>query len=227
MSAGLQGAIESAPVSRLHEHRSYDPADFGVPPVARRSGGSPRCAGCAACTPILRRYRRRRRRVEVDVDPAPEVKTSSAERSVAHAARTFIPADRVSAQAYASFDEATVITVPAQASASRPTVVTVTGHGGAGYGHLLVHPSSQVFRWALWSLAGADRRLRPRGWSWGSAPRAEWSAGARPARAGAPGRGVSTPWSRRGHSGFCGSEFSSMTAPVSRRSTSPATSPRS
>jgi Fe-S cluster assembly protein SufD len=31
MSAGLQGAIESAPVSRLHEHRSYDPADFGVP----------------------------------------------------------------------------------------------------------------------------------------------------------------------------------------------------
>jgi len=31
MSAGLQGAIESAPVTRLHEHRSYDPADFGVP----------------------------------------------------------------------------------------------------------------------------------------------------------------------------------------------------
>jgi len=31
MSAGLQGAIESAPVSRLHEHRSDDPADFGVP----------------------------------------------------------------------------------------------------------------------------------------------------------------------------------------------------
>jgi Fe-S cluster assembly protein SufD len=76
--------------------------------------------------------------VEVDVDPAPEVKTSSAERSVAHAARTFIPADRISAQAYASFDEATVITVPAEADASRPTIVTVTGHGGAGYGHLLV-----------------------------------------------------------------------------------------
>ena len=31
MSAGLQGAIESAPVTRLHERRSYDPADFGVP----------------------------------------------------------------------------------------------------------------------------------------------------------------------------------------------------
>ena len=26
MSAGLQGAIESAPVTRLHERRSYDPA---------------------------------------------------------------------------------------------------------------------------------------------------------------------------------------------------------
>jgi Fe-S cluster assembly protein SufD len=31
MSAGLQGAIETAPVTRLHEHRSYDPADFAVP----------------------------------------------------------------------------------------------------------------------------------------------------------------------------------------------------
>jgi hypothetical protein len=31
MSAGLQGAIETAPVTRLHERRSYDPADFGVP----------------------------------------------------------------------------------------------------------------------------------------------------------------------------------------------------
>src|SRR5713101_3625998 len=30
--AGLQGAVESAaPVSRLHEQRSYDPADFPVP----------------------------------------------------------------------------------------------------------------------------------------------------------------------------------------------------
>jgi Fe-S cluster assembly protein SufD len=79
--------------------------------------------------------------VEVDVDPAPEVKTSSAERSVAQAGRTFVPADRVSAQAYANFAEATVITVPAEADASRPTVVTVTGRGpadGAGYGHLLV-----------------------------------------------------------------------------------------
>ncbi|MGC1564403.1 MAG: SufD family Fe-S cluster assembly protein, partial [Trebonia sp.] len=125
-------------MSRLHERRSYDPADFGVPngreeewrftPLRRLRGlhtDSPPVPSPTAG-------------VEVDVDPAPEVKTSSAERSVAHAARTFIPADRISAQAYASFDEATVITVPAEADASRPTIVTVTGHGGAGYGHLLV-----------------------------------------------------------------------------------------
>ncbi len=27
----LQGAVETAPVSRLHEKQSYDPADFPVP----------------------------------------------------------------------------------------------------------------------------------------------------------------------------------------------------
>jgi Fe-S cluster assembly protein SufD len=141
MSAGLQGAIESAPVTRLHERRSYDPADFGVPsgreeewrftPLRRLRGLHAEPAP-APSVPAA---------VEVDVDPAPEVKTSSAERSVAQAGRSFIPADRVSAQAYANFDEATVITVPAEADASRPTVVTVTGRGPAdraGYGHLLV-----------------------------------------------------------------------------------------
>ncbi len=33
--SGLQGAVETAPVSRLHEKQSYDPADFGVPIGAR------------------------------------------------------------------------------------------------------------------------------------------------------------------------------------------------
>jgi Fe-S cluster assembly protein SufD len=138
MSAGLQGAIESAPVTRLHEHRSFDPADFPVPtgreeewrftPLRRLRGlhtDSPPAPSGA---------------VTVDVDAAPEVKADTAERSAANLGRTFVPADRVSARAYASFDQATVITVPAEAQASRPTVVTVTGHdaGGAGYGHLLV-----------------------------------------------------------------------------------------
>ena len=125
MSAGLQGAIESAPITRLHEHRSYDPADFAVPggreeewrftPLRRLRGlhtdNPPAPAGT----------------VTVEVDPAPEVKISTAERSGGLLGRSFIPADRVSAQAYASFDEANVITIPAEADASRPTVVTVTG----------------------------------------------------------------------------------------------------
>ena len=143
MSAGLQGAIESAPVTRLHERRSYDPADFGVPSGREeewRFTPLRRLRGLHTDTPPAPTAT-----VTVEVDPAPEVKTFSAERTVANAGRTFIPADRVSARAYASFDEATVITVPAEADPSRPTFVTVTGMkeegalgGGAGYGHLLV-----------------------------------------------------------------------------------------
>ena len=139
MSAGLQGAIESAPVTRLHEHRSYDPADFAVPsgreeewrftPLRRLRGLHAEAAPPAARVPV-----------EVEIDPAPEVKAFFAERAVANLPRSFIPSDRVSARAYAEFAEAAVITVPAEADASRPTVVTVTGHGadGAGFGHLLV-----------------------------------------------------------------------------------------
>jgi Fe-S cluster assembly protein SufD len=138
MSAGLQGAIETAPVTRLHERRSYDPADFGVPdgreeewrftPLRRLRGLH---ADASPVSPVT---------VEVDVDPAPEVKSFSAERTVANLGRTFVPADRVSARALALFGEATVITVPAEADASRPTVVTVTASSaeGASYGHLLV-----------------------------------------------------------------------------------------
>ena len=138
MSAGLQGAIESAPVTRLHEHRSYDPADFAVPSGREeewRFTPLRRLRGLHTDNPPVPAGQ-----VTVEVDPAPEVKVLTAERGSSMLGRTFIPADRVSARAYASFDEATVITVPAEADASRPTVVTVTGHGqdSAGYGHLLV-----------------------------------------------------------------------------------------
>jgi Fe-S cluster assembly protein SufD len=137
MSAGLQGAIESAPVTRLHERQSYDPADFGVPTGREeewRFTPLRRLRGLHTDAPLPAAP------VAVEVDPAPEVKAFLAERSVAPVGSTFTPADRVSARAYASFDKATVITVPAEADASRPTVVTVTGRGtdGAGYGHLLV-----------------------------------------------------------------------------------------
>jgi Fe-S cluster assembly protein SufD len=136
MSAGLQGTVETAPVTRLHEHRSYDPADFAVPggreeewrftPLGRLRGLHTDEPPAPTAT------------VTVETDPAPEVKTFTAERGGSLPSPTFTPADRVSAQAYASFGEATVITVPAEADASRPTVVTVTGEGGTGYGHLLV-----------------------------------------------------------------------------------------
>jgi Fe-S cluster assembly protein SufD len=136
MSAGLQGAVETAPVTRLHERRSYDPADFGVPSGREeewRFTPLGRLRGLHTDTPPVPSAT-----VTVEIDPAPEVKISANERGGSLPAPTFIPADRVSAQAYASFSEAHVITVPAEADASRPTVVTVTGHGGTGYGHLLV-----------------------------------------------------------------------------------------
>jgi Fe-S cluster assembly protein SufD len=137
MSAGLQGAIETAPVTRLHERRSFDLADFGVPngreeewrftPLRRLRGLHSETGEPTA-------------KVTVEVDPAPEVKITTAERGASVLGRSFIPADRVSARAYASFGEATVITVPAEAEASRPTVVTVTGEDaeGSAFGHLLV-----------------------------------------------------------------------------------------
>ncbi len=139
MSAGLQGAIETAPVTRLHERRSYDPADFAVPAGREeewRFTPLRRLRGLHTDSPAAPAAK-----VTVEVDPAPEVKTFSAERGGSLLGRSFIPADRVSARAYASFDEATVIAVPAETDASRPTVVTVTGQGsgvGAAFGHLLV-----------------------------------------------------------------------------------------
>jgi Fe-S cluster assembly protein SufD len=145
MPAGLQGAIESAPVTRLHQQQSYDPADFPVPggreeewrftPLRRLRGLH--ADAPAASVP------------DIAVDAAPEVKAFFAERASAPVGRSFIPSDRVSARAYSLSDQATVITVPAEARASRPTVVTVTGtgaSGGAAYGHLLVQaePYSQA-----------------------------------------------------------------------------------
>jgi Fe-S cluster assembly protein SufD len=140
MSAGLQGAVESAPVTRLHQQQSADPADFPVPggreeewrftPLRRLGGLHADPAPLPAAS------------VTVEVDAAPEVKAFLAERAGAPVGRSFVPSDRVSARAYASFGEATVITVPADTRASRPTVVTVTGSGvsagTAAYGHLLV-----------------------------------------------------------------------------------------
>jgi Fe-S cluster assembly protein SufD len=105
----LQGAVEStAPVSRLHEHQSFELADFPVPagreeewrftPLRRLRGDT-----------VLRECKVTRGRC------------FRAERGHRRLGSAYLPADRVSARAYASFAEATVITVPAEAVASGAT----------------------------------------------------------------------------------------------------------
>ncbi len=139
--AGLQGALEtSAPVSRLHEQQSFDPADFPVPtgreeewrftPLRRLRG----LHGADSAGPLPAGT------VTVDVEPAPEVKAEKAERGDPRVGASYVPSDRVSARAFASFTTATVISVPAEAVTSAPTIVTVRGHGteGASFGHTVV-----------------------------------------------------------------------------------------
>jgi Fe-S cluster assembly protein SufD len=136
--SSLQGAVETAaPVSRLHERQSYDPADFGVPTGREeewRFTPLRRLRGLHGDAPLGEG------KVTVEADPAPEVTADHAKRGDARIGRTFVPADRVSARAFASFAEATVITVPAGAVASRPTVVSVRGEQstGAAFGHTLI-----------------------------------------------------------------------------------------
>ena len=136
--AALQGALEtSAPVSRLHEQQSFDPADFPVPTgreeewrftPLRRLRGLHGADSLPAGT------------VTVDVEPAPEVTAEKAERGDPRVGASYVPSDRVSARAFASFSTATVISVPAGAVTSAPTIVTVRGHGteGASFGHTVV-----------------------------------------------------------------------------------------
>ena len=135
---GIAGALEvTAPVSRLHERQSFDPADFGVPADREeewRFTPLARLRGLHADAPLPGA------KLTVECHPAPGVTVEFAGRSDARLGRTFVPSDRVSARAFASFPEATVITVPAETDASRPTVVTVRGDdlAGASSGHLLV-----------------------------------------------------------------------------------------
>jgi Fe-S cluster assembly protein SufD len=136
--AGLQGAVEAtAPVSRLHEHRSFEVAEFPVPtgreeewrftPLRRLRSlhtDSPLTAG----------------KVAVEVDAAPGVTAERTQRGDSRVGSTFVPGDRVSARAFASFDEALVITVPPETDVIEPTVISVRGEdpGGAAFGHTVV-----------------------------------------------------------------------------------------
>ncbi len=136
--AGLQGALEtSAPVSRLHEQRSYDPADFPVPTGREeewRFTPLRRLRGLAGDGPLPEGH------WSVSVEPAPEVKLDRAKRGDPRVGASYVPTNRVSARAFASFTEATVISVPAEAVTSAPTIVRVHGDGteGAAFGHTVV-----------------------------------------------------------------------------------------
>ena len=135
--ASLQGAVEtSAPLSTLHELRSYDPADFGVPSGREEEW---------RFTP-LRRLRGLHTdaaldgKVGVAVDAAPKVAAELAQRGDPRLGIACVPADRVSARAFDSFREATVITVAEEAESTEPTWVSVRGEDAArgAAGHLLV-----------------------------------------------------------------------------------------
>jgi Fe-S cluster assembly protein SufD len=133
----LQGAVETAPVSRLHEKQSYDPRDFPVPTGREEEW---------RFTPL-----RRLRGMHADLAPgdgtvsvlgnaAPGVTMEKAERGDPRVGVAYVPADRVSARAFASFGEATVVTVPSGAEISEPTHITVHGDSaeGAAFGHTVV-----------------------------------------------------------------------------------------
>jgi Fe-S cluster assembly protein SufD len=133
--SSLQGAVETAaPVSRLHERQSYDPADFGVPAgreeewrftPLRRLRGLHDAAALDDAT------------MSIEVDAAPGVTAEKAERGDPRLGTAFVPADRVSARAFASFREATVVSVQKGAESAEPTWISVrgedAGHGASGH----------------------------------------------------------------------------------------------
>jgi Fe-S cluster assembly protein SufD len=154
MSA-LQGAVESgAPVSRLHERQSFDPADFGVPSGREEEW---------RFTP-LRRLRGLHTdsvvadgKVQVAVDAAPGVSVVLAQHGDPRLGAAFVPGDRVSAQAFASFAEATVLDVADSPERDAPTWVTVRGEdsGGAAFGHLVVNVAPNARASVVLEYAGS------------------------------------------------------------------------
>ena len=139
MSA-LQGAVESgAPVSRLHERQSFDPADFGVPSGREeewRFTPLRRLRGLHTDGTLCSRQGRRWQSMPPRVSPL-----SRPEHGDPRLGTAFVPGDRVSARAFASFAEATVLDVADSPERVAPTWVTVRGEdsAGAAFGHLVVN----------------------------------------------------------------------------------------
>jgi len=135
--SGLQGAVETAPVSRLHERQSYDPADFPVPTGREeewRFTPLRRLRGLHGDDPLGDG------KVSVVADAGPGVTIESREHGDSGVGVAYVPSDRVSARAFASFREATLISVPADTRSDAPTHVTFRGEStdGAAFGHTVV-----------------------------------------------------------------------------------------
>lgn len=136
--SGLQGAVETAPVSRLHEQQSYDPADFAVPTGREEEW---------RFTP-LRRIRGLHSddslaegKVSVVADAGPGVTIEYPEHGDSRVGVAYVPADRVSARAFASFREATVVSVAADVDLASPIHIAIQGESvhGAAFGHTLIN----------------------------------------------------------------------------------------
>jgi Fe-S cluster assembly protein SufD len=133
----LQGAVETAPVSRLHSQQSYDPADFPVPTGREEEW---------RFTP-LRRLRGLHAdisagdgKVSVVAEAGPGVSIETLEHADPRAGVAYVPGDRVSARAFANFSEATLVSFAAGHENTEPTHVAVRGESadGAAFGHVVI-----------------------------------------------------------------------------------------
>jgi Fe-S cluster assembly protein SufD len=135
--SGLQGAVETAPVSRLHERQSFDPADFSVPtgreeewrftPLRRLRGLHTDSAGDDG-------------KVSVVADAGSGVTIEKVEHGDPRLGTAYVPADRVSARAFALFREATLISVASGVELADPVHVAIRGESadGVAFGHTLI-----------------------------------------------------------------------------------------
>jgi Fe-S cluster assembly protein SufD len=133
-----QGAVEStAPVSRLHERASYEPADFPVPTGREeewRFTPLRRLRGLHADASL------RDGKVSVAGDGPAAVTIAQAHHGEPRLGTAYVPVDRVSARAFAEFETATVVTIPPDLDSTEPTWISVRGEdaAGAAAGHTLI-----------------------------------------------------------------------------------------
>jgi Fe-S cluster assembly protein SufD len=152
--SGLQGAVETAPVSRLHEKQSYDPADFGVPTGREeewRFTPLRRLRGLQGDDPLGDG------KVSVVADAGPGVTIRNLEHGDSRLGTAYVPGDRVSARAFASFREATHVCVAANTETEAPTHISVRGESadGAAFGHTVVNVAPNARAVVVLEYAGS------------------------------------------------------------------------